>query len=134
MKIVIDTNIIVSAARSNKGASFKLIQTILNGTDQFSAHFSVPLLLEYTEQLTAKGTLTALQTADFVNAFYEKGTLNEIYFRYRSVLKDGDDAMVLEAAIAAKADYIVTFNTKDFKGVELFGIKAIRPNDFLNFI
>jgi putative PIN family toxin of toxin-antitoxin system len=45
IKIVIDTNIIVSALRSKRGASFKLLSLI--DTKLFEVNLSVPLFLEY---------------------------------------------------------------------------------------
>ena len=43
--------------------------------------------------------------------------------------------MVLEVAFNAKADYIITHNIKDFKGVEEnFNIHIITPKDFLSKI
>lgn len=49
----------------------------------------------------------------------------------RPWLRDEKDAMILELAIASRADYIVTFNLKDFRNIELFGIEAVAPKDFL---
>ena len=46
-------------------------------------------------------------------------------------MRDPTDDMVLEAAVAGGCKYIVTFNTKDFAGVERFGIRALWPGDFL---
>ena len=46
-KIVIDTNVIISALFSNKGASYKLLK--LTGSDKFKLVLSVPLVLEYEE-------------------------------------------------------------------------------------
>ena len=42
--------------------------------------------------------------------------------------------MVLELAVEAEVEYIVTHNLKDFHGVEHFGIKAITPKEFLRKI
>ena len=42
--------------------------------------------------------------------------------------------MVLELAVEAEVEYIVTHNLKDFHGVEYFGIKAITPKEFLRKI
>ena len=42
--------------------------------------------------------------------------------------------MILELAIALQADYLVTFNLKDFGGIELFGTKAVLPADFLKLV
>ncbi len=48
-------------------------------------------------------------------------------------LPDADDRHVLAAAIHAKAEIIVTWNTKDFPArvLELLGIKACNPDEFL---
>ena len=42
--------------------------------------------------------------------------------------------MVLEVAVAAKADCIVTHNLSDFEGIQQFGIRAVSPKDFLHLL
>lgn len=56
-RIVVDTNVLVSAIRSRKGAAFKLISQI--GTGRFEIALSVPLVLEYEDVLlrSLKNTL-----------------------------------------------------------------------------
>lgn len=49
-------------------------------------------------------------------------------------MPDADDEMLLELAVSAKCEYIVTHNIKDFKGTDKFGIKAIAPRAFLQII
>ena len=44
------------------------------------------------------------------------------------------DDHILELAVAAAADFIITFNIKDFDGTENFGIRVIEPDEFLNII
>lgn len=39
--------------------------------------------------------------------------------------------MVLEVAVAAQSDYIVTFNKRDFQGSEQFGISLLTPQELL---
>jgi len=34
-------------------------------------------------------------------------------------------------AVAADCDFIVTYNQKDFRGVERFGLQIITPKEFL---
>ena len=57
-----------------------------------------------------------------------------IFFLWRPFLKDPKDDMVLELAVEAEVEYIVTHNLKDFHGAEHFGIKAITPKEFLRKI
>ncbi|BBP44274.1 hypothetical protein THMIRHAT_20200 [Thiosulfativibrio zosterae] len=59
----------------------------------------------------------------------------EIYYLWRPILKDVKDDMVLELAVNANADYLVTFNTKDFQKVsEQFNFKLTTPKQFLTEI
>jgi putative PIN family toxin of toxin-antitoxin system len=47
--IVIDTNVLIAALRSKRGASSRLLSLV--GTQKFEIHDSVPLILEYEEVL-----------------------------------------------------------------------------------
>ena len=38
---------------------------------------------------------------------------------------------LLELAVEAGADFIITFNKKDFVGIEKFAIQALTPKEFL---
>ena len=46
-------------------------------------------------------------------------------------LRDPGDDMVLELAVEAGADYLVTFNARDFAGAERFGVRVIAPGELL---
>ncbi len=41
------------------------------------------------------------------------------------------DDMVLELAVSAGCNIIVTYNKDDFEGVEQFGIRVMTPRDLL---
>lgn len=133
MKIVLDTNILVAAARSQKGASYRILQLIPD--ERFQICLSLPLYLEYLDVLTrAKHRSTGLSEEQILGAvryLAAQAHLQEIYFLWRPFLPDANDDMILELAVAAQATIIVTFNLKDFRGVESFGISAIKPAHFL---
>lgn len=59
---------------------------------------------------------------------------HQIYFLWRPTLSDPNDELILELAVSAQCEYIVTHNIRDFKGVEQFGVKAITPKEFLQII
>jgi len=59
---------------------------------------------------------------------------HKIYFLWRPSLTDVNDELVLELAVAARCEYIVTHNVSDFKGITKFGIQAITPKEFLQTI
>lgn len=135
-KIVIDTNIVISAQRSQRGASAKLISLI--GTGLFEIHVSIPLVLEYEEVLTRYRTSLGLSqddVEDLVDAFCALSIHHEkIHFRWRPFLPDQKDEFILDLAVVARSDYIITYNQKDFVGVERFGVKVSDPKTFLQAI
>lgn len=132
-KIVIDTNIIVSALKSKNGASNKLLSLI--GTNKFITHISVPLMLEYEEVLHPLfESLGTQKINDILNYICAVSKKVKIYYLWRPKLKDPKDELVLELAVASNSKYILTYNQKDFKGVEKFGIEAITPKEFLQLM
>jgi predicted nucleic acid-binding protein len=42
--------------------------------------------------------------------------------------------LILELAVSAKCDYIVTHNIADFHGSDKFGVRAVTPGEFLKII
>lgn len=135
LDIVLDTNVVISALRSRKGASYKLLSLV--GTDQFEIHDSVPLVLEYEDVMQRYREELGLSKEDasiFIDSLCSMAQHHKIYFLWRPFLSDTNDELVLELAVAAKCAYIVTHNIRDFRGSEKFGIQAITPKEFLQII
>jgi len=132
MKIVIDTNVIVAALRSRRGASFKLVSFL--PSEMFSIVISVPLVLEYEDALKRleSNAITEQDIGDLVDFLCEIGHHQEIFFLWRPFLPDPYDDHVLEVAVAAGCDAIVTYNKRDFKGIERFGIRVLDPRELLS--
>ena len=124
MKIVLDTNVIVAAARSCQGASFALVSSLPN--PQFQIALSVSLYTEWQAVLTRPEHLPpGLVAADalaFLRYLASVAHLQDVFYLWRPFLKDPDDDMVLECAVAAKCSHIVTHNVKDFRGSESLGV------------
>jgi len=130
--IVLDTSVLVSAQRSQRGASAKLLSLV--GAGQFEIHLSVPLVLEYEDVLMRyRGELGLTQddVADLVNALCALGQPHKIFYLWRPYLRDPGNEFVLDLAVTAGCNYIVTFNQRHFAGTERFGIQAITPKEFL---
>lgn len=131
-QIVADTNVFVTALRSQFGASYKLFSIIDKGV--YKLNLSVPLALEYEDVAKRMADEFSLNEEDIDNILdYIVSNSNrwEIYYLWRPQLKDPGDDMVLELAVTANCNYIVTYNLKDFKEVQKFGIQAITPKEFL---
>lgn len=135
MRVVIDTNVLLSALRSRRGASFRLAQKL--GSPQFQPIISPPLCLEYEDVLRRPGLLsgyTAQDIGNFLDYFLSQCVECRIHFLWRPQLPDPKDDMILELALAGNAFFIITHNTRDFQGVDALGIRAVTPNDFLGIL
>jgi len=133
--IVLDTNVIISALRSKKGASYKLLSLV--GTHQFEIHDSVALILEYEDVIQRHREEFGLSKEDvsvLIDSLCSMAQHHKIYFLWRPFLSDPNDELVLELAVSAKCEYIVTHNISDFRGSGKFGIQAITPKEFLQII
>jgi putative PIN family toxin of toxin-antitoxin system len=134
-QIVIDTNVWIAALRSKRGASYKLISLI--GSGKFEANLSVPLVLEYEDtakRLVGEIPLTEHDIDDILDYLCSVAHHRHIYYLWRPFLSDPRDDMVLELAVTAACDFIVTFNQSDFAGIEQFGLTALTPKEFLQKI
>lgn len=117
--------------RSKEGASYRLLLE-LGGDSRFRISVSVPLAMEYEMALKRVPGLRPADVETMVDFLCEVGEKREIYFLWRPLLRDPKDEMVLEVAVEAQADAIVTHNVRDFKGVEKrFGIRILTPGAFL---
>jgi len=134
--VIIDTNIFVSALRSDMGVAYSLVSRL--PSSKFQISLSVPLYIEYQDVLTRKEHLAGTSTKEEILAFLRYvckiANRQNIFYLWRPWLKDPKDDMVLELAVAAKSQFIITYNLKDFLNIQQFGIEAITPKDFLQII
>jgi putative PIN family toxin of toxin-antitoxin system len=128
-KIVIDTNVFVSALRSQGGASYRLLSLVPRGA--FRIALSVPLVLEYESATKRQGLLAPSLVDDILDRLCLFADLYTIFFLWRPYLRDPGDDLVLELAVRARSDFIVTYNTRDFEGIERFGLSVLNPKEFL---
>ena len=56
------------------------------------------------------------------------------FYLWRPILRDPNDDLVVEVAVAGNCDTIVTFNRRDFDGTQRFGIRIMTPREFLDQI
>ena len=123
------------AAVEQPGASYRLLSAI--GTRRLEMALSVPLVLEYEDALLRDLAATGLSRAD-VEAVLDYSCSvahqQEIFFLWRPYLPDPKDDMLLELAVAASCQIIVTHNLRDFAGGGRFGIEALSPAVFLTRI
>jgi len=125
----------VSALRSKKGASNKVLRLIALGS--LSISVSVAAILEYEEVLLRPGMVPGFNPPEIQRFLHDICTVarhQEIFFTWRPTLSDPDDEIFLELAVAASASHLITHNKNDFKEAQSFGLRVLTPAELLQEI
>ncbi len=133
---VLDTNVLVAGLFSRRGASFWLLERIVDG--RLPIAISVALALEYEDVLLrpamlAQGWASGEQVSAVLDAILAQAVLVQpIRVRRRPALPDPGDDLVLECALEANANAIITMNVRDFAGAsEGYGLRILKPGDLV---
>ena len=134
-RVVLDTDVIVTALRSATGGSNAILREAAHG--RLTPLVTPALFLEYEavlkrpEQRLAHGL--RLDDIDrFLVALASACEAVEVSFQWRPQLSDPNDEMVLETAVNGRAEALITHNVRDFsKGAARFGLRVLRPGELL---
>jgi predicted nucleic acid-binding protein len=130
-RTVMDSDVLVAAVRSSRGASRVLLTAALER--RYPVLASVPLMLQYESVLTRAEHLVAagISTADvqvLLDAIALVATPVRISYLWRPTLPDPDDDLVLETAVNGHAEVVITFNRRHFEPAAAgFGIEVVAP-------
>ena len=134
LRVVIDTNLIISAILNGKGAPAKLIDWMTREDDYFRLLISQPIWDEYTtvanwlipdsKQLEKKRVMKTLRDqSDWIEPDFQL-----------SVCSDVSDNRFLECAVAVNADYFVTKNIRHFPQKKYENIIILKISQFLTVL
>ena len=130
MRVVVDTNVLVSGLLSPHGASAEVIRLIVGGA--LVPLYDARILGEYRElMLDRELEINPDQVPPLLDAFESNGeVVTALPLKHR--LPDPDDEMFLEVAVSGGAKFLVTFNLKHFP-TKSSGVRVVEPKVFLNF-
>ena len=127
MRIVFDTNVLFSAFIAH-GACAGLYEECLQRAQIL---VSPDILAELEEKLVAKARLPAAEARAVIRAVRADAGVVKAVPLPKPVCRDADDDLILAAALAAKADAIVT-GDQDLLVLKQFkGIPILNPRDCL---
>lgn len=138
MKVVLDTEVILSGLRSPTGASRILVIAALERMVVPLA--AVNMMIEYEGELKRPENLSAMGLdANDIDAFLSNWAAAvepvRLDFLYRLSLRYPNDELFVEAALNGGADALVTLNVGDYQpsdpAVEHIGVDVCRPGEFL---
>jgi len=121
-RIVVDTNVFISALISSFGANRELIRRCL--LRDYQPLMGTALFCEYEavmnrDEILSRCVLTRSEIADLLAAFVSVTEWVPIYYSWRPNLRDEGDNHIIELAIAGNAKIVATNNIKDFQSTEL---------------
>jgi putative PIN family toxin of toxin-antitoxin system len=134
-QIVLDTNVLLAGLRSNRGASYKLL-TLLNN-QRWQLNVSTALIFEYEEVLKKERTQLGLSLDDIntiVSTICAIANCRTIFYLWRPTALDPDDDFLIDLAVECQADFIITYNKRDLRSAERFGIQLVTAKEFLQIV
>jgi putative PIN family toxin of toxin-antitoxin system len=133
VRLVLDTDVMVAAFRSDLGASRQLLLTALD--HRIVTLVSVPLMLEYEAVLKRPQHMAVIglepdEIDTILDALAAVIEPVRLAFLWRPSLKDPSDEMVLETAVNGGADRLVSFNVRHLReAAKRFGIQVVSPGE-----
>jgi putative PIN family toxin of toxin-antitoxin system len=130
MRIVLDTNVLVSGLLNPHGAPGRVVDLLLDG--KLRLLYDDRILSEYLNVL-ARPHLgiqpeQARAVVGYVRLSGERVTALPLP---QDALPDAGDLAFAEAAITGKAEALVSGNLKHFAGLEAYGVNLLSPAAFL---
>ena len=133
LRVVFDTNVIVSAALYEKSLPALLLSLGLE--DKVRFFVSPELLSEYEAVLKRpRFKLGQKQITELMGEINRKASIVTPAKRLKILKADEPDNRVLECAIKANADFIITGNKRHFPFEEFKGNKIVTPGEFIDSI
>jgi len=131
LRIVLDTNIFISAALLGRVCEEIIKFCRFGKVDVF---ISRDIIREIEDKLRSKFLWNNNQIRIFIDSILEFCHLIEVNEKIIFVKDDPDDDKILECAVTAKCDYIISGDRHLIKLGAYKNIKILRPADFLFLI
>lgn len=137
--VVIDTNVLVAGLIGGNGPNRKILRFCFTG--ELQPYVGNALYLEYSDLLNRRDiqklcSQTTVSLTEFLDDFASICKPADAWFLWRPNLKNEADNHIIELAVAASVEYVVTNNLRDFSNSELkhAGFEVISPEDLLRRI
>jgi len=135
MRIFVDSDVVVSSFLSQLGAAHFLLS--LTSLRIFISSLSNKELETVVERLGIGSDVLTTLIENNLEVVILSESLPEIKESFKQYVLDENDAHILAGAKAAKANFLITYNVKDFKIEKIkqdLGILTLTPGNFLQYL
>jgi predicted nucleic acid-binding protein len=135
IRAVMDTNVLVAGLRSSTGASHELLARLRAGG--WSLVMSNTVLGEYHEILHREAGAIGLTDRDadlYLDGLCFLAEMFSPATPWQPVAGDPDDEAIIQLAREARVLYLVTHNVRDVSFAARFGVRVVRPAEFLEIL
>lgn len=132
MRIVLDTNVLVSGMLSPFGICGEIVR-MLTG-NELTLCIDSRIIFEYQEVLYRPKFDLDSNSIEIIIEYIENKAENYPTTPLSVSLPDPDDNPFMEIAISAKVDCLINGNLKHFPENKRFGIEVLSPRKFIDYI
>jgi putative PIN family toxin of toxin-antitoxin system len=132
LKIVLDTNVVVSAFLKPQSIPAKILRLVLQEEIHLVANEAI--FAEYQEVLERPGFALDQSRVQVILDYLRRICIFADALPETPELSDPGDIPFLEAAIAGHADVLVTGNVKHFPKSKCKGKEVLSPAEFLQYL
>ncbi len=135
VKVVIDTNVLISAVISHDSAPAEVVRLAITG--EIENYTSEEILTEVERILSSEKVLEriSIEDKDRIMRIYRLiSTKVSPRVKVNAIDRDPSDNKFLEAALEARADFIITGDHHLLELREYRGVKILSPSEFLKMM
>jgi len=130
VKVVLDTNVVVSGLLKPRSTPSRILRLILQG--DMDIIINEHILAEYHEVLQRKKFSFNQKDIDRIIEIFRSYGIRAPDLLHTPRLPDPGDEPFLEAAISMQADALITGNKKHFPRRSCKGVSVMSPSEFLS--
>jgi predicted nucleic acid-binding protein len=134
MRVFLDSDVVISSLLSDRGAAFFLVNS--NSVKNIISSLSKKELLLAAKRMSIKET-TLLNLINSRFEIVKLEGLDIVKNKYDTYVFDPDDAHIVAGAKEAKADFLITYNIKDYNIEKIksdFGVIVLTPGHLLQYL
>ena len=127
MKVVLDTNALISATLWPNSSAKKTLALLIRQGAEF--YTSKAILDEYGKVIRRDFPEIVENLPKLMENIAAFSAFAEPHMKLQAVKEDPDDNKIIECAVAAKADFLVTYDPHLLRLHDYRGIRILRPED-----